>query len=242
MKAERIICVSHDIERGLGHTEEDPAFARLADKTSPEYLDTMLAIENKMKVKATYNVVGCLFGEVRGRIARDGHCIGFHSYDHRMDSSAGSLNKIWMRFSSRRANGQLSRCRELDNGIKGYRAPQSKITRELCDRNLNTFKFQWFASSSHSLNTNTPKIENGIVKVPILFDDYHLYLGKVKYEEWQEAALCRIKQHNFIAFGFHDCYARFWLPSYETFLNEVLQLGHLLTFDEVADLARTGSL
>jgi hypothetical protein len=36
----------------------------------------MLRIEKEMNVKATYNVVGCLFKEVRERMESDGRGIG----------------------------------------------------------------------------------------------------------------------------------------------------------------------
>src|SRR3990172_8169464 len=62
----KTICLCHDIERGLGHIDVDPNFAESANKTSTNDLEVMLRIEKEMNVKATYNVLGCFFNEVRG--------------------------------------------------------------------------------------------------------------------------------------------------------------------------------
>ena len=76
------ICLFHDVERGLGHRDVDPAFAAAAERDAPAHLDAMLAIEQAAGVRATYDVVGILLPEVRDRIAAGGHCLAFHSYDH----------------------------------------------------------------------------------------------------------------------------------------------------------------
>ena len=44
----------------------------------------ILHIEKAANVKTTYNVVGAFLNEVRESIEKDGHCIAFHSYNHRM--------------------------------------------------------------------------------------------------------------------------------------------------------------
>ena len=134
----KIVCVCHDIERGFGHVETDPDLAALADKTGPNNLLKMLRIENELGVKATYNVVGCFMNEVRAIIEADGHCVAFHSYDHKINTD------------------QLAYCREIDYRIKGYRATQSKITAELTDENLCFHNFEWLASSAYSLRIVLP--------------------------------------------------------------------------------------
>jgi hypothetical protein len=219
IESEKTICLCHDIERGFGHIDTDPEFAEFANKTSTNNLEEMLRIENEMNVKATYNVLGCFFHEARKRIERDGHCIAFHSYDHNI-----SVN-------------QLASCRQIDYRIKGYRPPQSKITPELDDKNLCFHNFDWLASSANSLGIRTPEIKNRIVKIPILFDDFDMYKNKMKYEEWEQKVLDRIKQNDFVAFGLHDCYAHYWLPRYRKFLKKVRGLGKLKTLNEVANEA-----
>jgi hypothetical protein len=213
----KTICVCHDIEAGLGHVGIDPRFVESANKTSTDSLERMLAIEEEMKVKATYNVVGCMLDEVREKIETRGHCIAFHSYDHNREVE------------------QLARCRKVDYRIKGYRPPGSRLTRELTDENLCFRNFEWLASSASSLGFRMPRMENGIVKTPILFDDFDLYKGRLTYEEWERKALGLIEQHDFVTFSLHDCYAAHWLPFYRSFLEKVRRLGTLMTLNEVAN-------
>ena len=47
-------------------------------------------------------------------------------------------------------------------------------------------------------------------------------------------ALDKMRRYNFVAFSLHDCYARYWLPHYESFLREITAIGNLRTLDEVA--------
>src|SRR5262249_33189270 len=54
----KTICICHDVEAGLGHRDVDPEFARGADLTSRQNVETMLTIEANADVRATYNVVG----------------------------------------------------------------------------------------------------------------------------------------------------------------------------------------
>ena len=167
----KTIRVCHDIERGLGHIDTDPGFAESANKTSADSLQQMLAIEEQMKVKATYNVLGCLLSDVREKRAKRGHCITFHSCDHNLEVE------------------QLARCRKVDYRIKGYRPPQSRLTPELTDEKLCFRNFEWLASSARLLGIRMPRLENGLVKIPIIFDDFDLYKGRLTYEEWEQRAI-----------------------------------------------------
>jgi glycosyltransferase involved in cell wall biosynthesis len=212
----RTICITHDIERGLGHTGIDEELARKANGNSPRALSEMLKIEKQLNVKATYNVVGSFLKEVREEIEEGSHAIAFHSFDHRMDEE------------------QLWQCRSVDYRIKGYRAPQSKTTESLSDENLSHHNFEWFASSVSSLGAKYPKMKNGIVKIPISFDDFSLYNEKMSFEKWEQLLFKQIRENDFLAFGLHDCYAEHWLAHYEKFLNKIKTLGNLKTLDEVA--------
>jgi len=214
---EKTICLCHDVERGFGHLETDPAFAQLANATAPQSLDGMLRIEKQLGVKATYNVLGLILSEIREKIAGDGHCVGFHSYDHQ----------------NLEHSPQLPLCRRVDYRIKGYRPPQSKITTELSDENLCFHNFEWLASSAYSLQIRAPELRNCLVKIPIAFDDFALYREQMAYEEWEQKALETIRQNDFIAFSLHDCYAPFWLPRYAQLLEKVGALGKLKTLNEV---------
>jgi hypothetical protein len=225
LPTEKTICLCHDVERGFGHVEIDSSFAASADQTSPNNLQEMLRIEKELDLKATYNVLGCLFAEVREMIERHGHCVAFHSYDHKISAD------------------QLPACRRMDYRIKGYRPPQSKITPELTDENLCFHNFEWLASSAFSLGISSPIMENRIVKIPIHFDDFDLYKRKIGYEDWSQRAMDIIKENDFVAFCLHDCYADFWLPHYKEFLQNIRRLGKLKTLNEVSNeviLANSG--
>ena len=217
MKNEKTICLCHDTEKGWGHTDVDPDYAEFANRTAPKYLEEMLVIEKEMNVKVTYNVVACLMNEIRERIESEGHCIAFHSFDHDMNTE------------------QLDRCRQIDDRIRGYRTTRSVITPELSDENLRHHHIEWLGSSVKSFGFRTPRMENGIVKIPILFDDFEMYKEKTRYADWEQKAIEKIKENDFVAFGLHDCYAHYWLPHYRKFLKKIKGMGKFKTFNEVAN-------
>jgi hypothetical protein len=212
----KTVCMCHDIERGLGHRDVEPEFARRADAEAPAALDRMLDIERRVGVRATYNVVGSMMAEVRERIEREGHAIAFHSYDH---DTGGE---------------QLAACRRVDYRIKGYRAPQSRLTPELRDSRLCWHNFEWLASSASSLGFGVPRLEGRLVKIPILIDDFEMHRSGWTFEKWRRRASEAIGEHDFIALSLHDCYAAHWLPYYQEFLEEVKRMARLQTMDEVA--------
>ncbi len=224
---DRKICICHDVEKGMGHTDSDPDFARKADSAAPENLERMISIERQLSVKATYAVVGTLVPELRDRIEKDGHCLAFHSYDHRIDSSNGA--------APTKGADQLGRCRTVDYRLKGYRTPQSRITAELTDENLCFHNFEWLASSTYSFGFDEPRLQNGIVKIPIHFDDFSMYHDGRSYEAWEAEAIATIENNRFVAFGLHDCYGEFWLPRYAAFLATISRMGRLMTMNQVAD-------
>ena len=216
---EKIICLCHDVEEGYGHTEVDPPFAEFAFRASPANLDQMLEKENKMDVRATYNVLGNFFARVRAKIERNGHCLAFHSYDHGFDEKEPV---------------QLEKCRSIDYRIKGYRPPQSKITAGLSDDHLAFHNFEWLASSVHSLGIQKPEMRNRLVKLPVQFDDFVMYKEGMSYVNWEKQALEKISRAEVSIFCLHDCYAHFWLPYYENFLEKLLKLGKLITVNDLA--------
>jgi hypothetical protein len=234
LASEKTICLCHDIERGLGHSDVDSSFAKHAEQVSAHYLDEMLRAEEEENVKATYHVVGSILPEVRARIESGGHCIGFHSYDHRVGRTPSRWHWARRLFRHKLDSDQLPRCRDLDYRIKGYRPPRSRITPELNDTNLCYHNFEWLASSAYSLQLAAPELRNCLVKIPILFDDFEMYHSKMAYEDWEKEAIQRIQQAPFVAFSMHDCYAGFWLPHYKRFLQRITALGQLRTLDEVA--------
>lgn len=213
---EKSICICHDIERGLGHLDCDPDFAALADQTSPHHLVQMATIEQATGVRATYNVVGCLMDEVAPLVKALGHEVAFHSYNHVISED------------------QLAACRKVDYRIKGYRPPQSRITHELTDSALCFHNFEWLASSAGSLGFHQPRLDNRLVKIPILFDDWTMYSEGKSYDQWRDDALQKIASSSFVAFSLHDCYARFWLPGYAELLSEIHTMGRIRTMNEIS--------
>jgi hypothetical protein len=211
----RTVCVAHDIERGLGHRDVDPEFARRADRDAPAALDHMLDIERKAGVRGTYSVVGSFMNEVRAAIEQDGHCLAFHSYDH----GPGE---------------QLEACRRVDYRIKGYRPPRSVLTRELSDWALCWHNFEWLASSESSLGVMVPTLDNRVVKIPIQIDDFAMHQDGIGFEQWAREVLELVRTRDFVVVSLHDCYASHWLPGYERFLADLAGLARLRTLDEVA--------
>jgi peptidoglycan/xylan/chitin deacetylase (PgdA/CDA1 family) len=238
----KTICVCHDIERGLGHQTTDRKLAKEADRNAPRALHEMLTLEKQANIHATYNVVGILMDATRAEIERDGHCIAFHSYNHNLPSEPPSsersrIQKFLARFQPPPPpplRDQLAHCRGIDYRLKGYRAPQSLINADLGTENLLYHNFEWLASSAYSFGFDTPQLQNRIVKIPILFDDYSLYTREYKYAQWEENALTKIAAHDFVALSLHDCYAPFWLPHYKRFLEKIRALGEFQTLDQVA--------
>ena len=237
----KTICVCHDIERGMGHLDVDPAFARFADTVSPKHLDAMLSIEAEARLKATYNVVGTIVPEIRKDIEEQGHCIGFHSYDHKIALGGPPSRNPHIDLSALHPrknpwfSDQLNQCRRIDYRIKGYRPPQSKITADISDDRLCFYNFEWLASSVSSVGLIQPRMVNRIVKIPILFDDFDLYKRGMRFEDWANHAINIIRRHDCVAFSLHDCYGDFWLPFYGRFLDEIRSLGEFKTLTEVSN-------
>jgi hypothetical protein len=233
------LCLCHDIERGTGHRSVEPRFAVLADIASPGNLDAMLDAEGSAAITATYNVVGTILPDVRGQIEPAGHALGFHTFDHDLERQSRIR-----RFVARRVTvgslprggsvaRQLGQCRTVDYRIKGYRPAQSRRGADTDPRGLAYYNFEWLASSAASLGITTPQMEQGIVKIPILFDDFSLHLSE-PYDQWEARALAAARASDFLAFSLHDCYGAAWLDRYPSFLQRLSELGEFKTLDDVA--------
>jgi hypothetical protein len=174
----KTICVCHDVERGYGHRGLNDGVSARADATADAALTEMLGIEREAGVRATYSVVGAMLNEVRARIEAGGHALAFHSFDHVVPPEPP---RTWAGRVMRRLRpvapppDQLARCRTVDYRLKGYRPPQSRLTPELTAQNLVFRNFEWLASSSSSMKIDTPKMDDGLVRIPILFDDFDLH-------------------------------------------------------------------
>ena len=204
-----IVCVYHDIEENVD-TDIDPDSCKKA-------LQRMLEIEQRQAAAVTYNIVGKIFPQVAPVIASAGqHSIAFHSYDHRIDNLR-----------------QLPQVREVNLQVKGYRPPRSVITAELSDYSLVYHNFEWLMSSATSLGFDTPRLEGGLVKIPVHFDDYSLATGRETWQQWFDRVTRAVEARSFIAIGLHDCYAQFWLEKYPELLDRLKAVGNLWTCDDV---------
>ncbi len=114
------------------------------------------------------------------------------------------------------------------------------ITGELTDENLCHHNFEWLASSATSLGTEMPAFRNGIVRIPIAFDDFDLHSRRFDYPAWERRALERARTTPLLVFCLHDCYADQWLDGYPRFLEKLGAMGQLLTFDELCDRIALG--
>jgi peptidoglycan/xylan/chitin deacetylase (PgdA/CDA1 family) len=209
----KTICIVHDIEEDVD-TEVDPAACRAA-------LGRMLAIEREHGVPATYSVLGRLFRDKAAVIRAQGdHALAFHSFDHRLDDLS-----------------QLARVREVDLQIKGYRPPRSQLTGELTDYALVYRNFEWVMCSELVFEFQQPKVENGLVKVPVYMDDWMLHTGELTRARWEPRLLYEIDHRDFVAFGLHDCYAEHWLDWYGELLEALKKRGEVVTVEEAVSRA-----
>jgi hypothetical protein len=211
------ICVGHDLEAGHGHRDYDASMAARADAEWRARLDEILAVEQRVGVAATYNVVGLMWDEVAERLHEAGHCVAFHSYDH---LGAG--------------NGQLESCRGLDYRVKGYRPPRSQLGPDLSDAELAFHNFEWLASSWFSLGHGDPRLARRIAVLPVNVDDFGLFMAEVDYGTWERELLADAADRDYTCVLLHDCYAEHWLARYEALLEKLAGLGRLRTLDQVA--------
>jgi hypothetical protein len=232
------VCICHDIERGLGHRTIDHRFAHRAERSAPDALDAMLTLEDEAGARTTYNVVGSILNGIREPIELAGHCLGFHTFDHdvphrgRLRAAIGRLDS---RSLPRDRSGayQLQQCRQVDYRIKGYRPAQSRLGADTDQRLLAFHNFEWLASSAASLGTSAPVMDRGIVKIPILLDDFDLHRGK-PYDTWADEALEVLARQSFASVSLHDCYGSEWIGRYDKLLRRLQDLGTVKTLDEVA--------
>jgi len=213
-RTSKVICIVHD-------TEED-IDTSVSPRACKDALARMLAIERTLDVRTTYSILGRLFPEKAPLIAmQDAHALAFHSFDH----DIGNLT-------------QLARVREVDLQIKGYRPPQSSITPELTDYALGHANFEWLVSSAHSLGFAEPRLENGLVKIPMHTDDYSLHTGEHSWESWIARVVDDAQSHDVVTIGLHDCYAPLWIERYATLLELLGSLGEFWTCEQVVDRVR----
>jgi hypothetical protein len=79
-----------------------------------------------------------------------------------------------------------------------------------------------------------PRLVDGIVRVPVHFDDFRLYIDGLDFDSWQVDALAAIDRNELVVLSLHDCYGHLWLDRYAGFLEQVQARARLLTVDELA--------
>jgi len=207
-----LIAIFHDIEENVD-TDISAEECRCN-------LTRMLAIERQCGVRATYDLLGKLFKSKRDEIlASDRHALAFHSWDHDLTS-----------------DGQLRCCRRVDDQVRGYRPPRSRMTAELTDYALAYYNFEWIACGRPGLDIRRCDLKNGVARIPIFTDDYPLAAGRMKYAEWRRSLLDKASGAPLLSFGLHDCYAGFWLDSYAELLETLSGMGRFVTADELCDM------
>jgi hypothetical protein len=169
-----------------------PAVCICHDVASVRGLKAVREIEVRLGVRATYFVPGSLMSQAKDVLGQERHCLAFRSFGDA-------------------AGGQLDRCRDVDNRLKGYRPPESRMTAELSDRNLLFHNFEWLAGSPASLGVARPELRAGVVRLPVPFTGHELR-----------------------SFCLDGRRAADWLPGYPDFLERARGMGELKTLDEVA--------
>jgi hypothetical protein len=84
-------------------------------------------------------------------------------------------------------------------------------------------------------------MDAGVAWIPIHADDYEMFRDKLPYAQWEAKMMALVAARDFVAIGLHDCYAEFWLPHYERFLQRMQSSACLVTMDALADGLIRGS-
>jgi hypothetical protein len=100
---------------------------------------------------------------------------------------------------------------------------------------LSYLNFEWLASGERSLGLSSCTLQNGIVKIPILTDDYSIFTGQQSYSEWESRLLQSVRSSSFVAFGLPDCYAKLWINCYAGLLDKLGSIGMFVTADALCD-------
>ena len=134
------VCVCHDIERGWGHLDEDPAFAAPADVEPRATRSTRM-----LEVEAERRRAGDV---LHPRVPRAG---ARRRGARPAATASASTRSTTPAPASRAPTTSSARAATVDYRIKGYRPAQSRLTAELTDDNLAFHNFEWLASSRYSL-------------------------------------------------------------------------------------------
>lgn len=218
-----IITFYHDTEQNYD-SNANPLECR-------KMVDEFLKLEKKYSIPVTYNVVGKLFDEQPDLIKRilvEGQEVAFHSFNHQTD------------WNEKYFSNEIDLCRKTSQIPTGYRSPRSQINRNAV-KTIWEKGFLWNAEGD--FHKEPYFIYKGLVRLPIIGDDWPLYLGEVTTERWVQNFSSLLQTRTYIAFGLHDYIASFDPENILRAWEKILQLGIesgalLLNFSEAAELFR----
>ena len=206
----KTVCICHDIERGLGHVDADPAFARRAEQNARRAIWRRCG---RSKPRPA-----CEGDLLRRRLA----AVGGPGWPSR------ATGTHWRSTPSTTGSDrdQLQRCREVDYRIKGYRPPRSADHRGAHRQRTcsSTTSSGWRARRGPSAS-RSPQMRAGLVRLPIALDDFPMYTGPVRYEEWEQPGARSRSQRATSPRSAFTTATRHWLPRYRRFLEQLQEIG-----------------
>ncbi len=151
-RPEATFCLVHDVgtrEAGARPAGTDPSRAmRLVEDTA--------RVAKELGWPVTFIAPRAVFDEVRGRVAGEGHALGFASDDALV---------------SRELGAEMVRCRSVDQRTKGYRLADARPAERWEALELCYHKFDWLLVAGSRTNGAMWGPERGIVNIPISLDD-----------------------------------------------------------------------
>lgn len=221
------VMLYHDVEQD-SDSDADPAACRQA-------VSQLLALERRMGVSATYNVVGRLFVEqpdLIEEIRSAGQDLGYHSYHHYPD------------WNPEHYAPEVRRCQALHRGVLGYRSPRSQWDASTVEA-MAECGFAWNAESDRQVSPYF--IRNDLVRLPIAGDDWPLHLGRVDSDGWIRHFEQLLSERECFGFGSHDTVTSFdptaRLGAWEDVIRTAKRRGaDVVDLSEAADRFRRESL
>ena len=223
-----IVTFYHDIEQDYD-SDADPQKCR-------EFVRRLTELEKNNGARATYNVVGALQlaqPDLVEMIEAAGHEVAFHSCNHHVDWNPSHYAD------------EVHQCRQVSKRPKGYRSPRSQWNQDTLEA-LWDAGFLWSAENEHRVS-EPYFIHKGLVRLPILTDEWPIVQGRMDHEEWHQRFEDAVRKRPYVAIGLHD-YTTVddpdrWLASWERMLKTAASHNALmLTFSEAADLYRRASV
>ncbi len=156
------ICVCHDIERGLGHTTVEPAFAEIADVEAPGNLVAMLVRGRRFASQASRPAVRRRSAQPRSRVSQP--MFSWVSVAGRMPLDAGGESST--RADSSRAAAVASMFIRFNRAWRRATSAISGTSRRLSRRP--TFSGSWSSPSTARACSSAGKARKGPESCPTL--------------------------------------------------------------------------